>query len=410
MFKKRGIIVILVLILSIGLVLAGDIVVNNIFVKVSVNGDRLITRSITISSESGGDISLNLLNLKGISVSEQDFYLNPGESKKVNINFNSYDIKDGAHIGSILILSDDQEYILPIIFEVESDGLLFDLDLEIPIQDKEALPGEEILTQIKIFDLVAGGTNQGLGSTALGVKYFVYNLRGDIVTSYSENIILNREVQIDKLIKIPMNISKGDYVMSVVIEHAGLTSVSSELFSVVDYKVEKDFFDKFLDLGFLSILLIILLIFLILWLFFSYFFREKDKIISELKRHHIKEMRHYSKVLKAQEKKIRKRTKSKHKYRRARKEVKEKKRKLKKKYSERVKKMIVLRKEGKDKEMKARLDKWKTQGFKVSANEHKLSDTRDEDMKEIISTGNKRRQKYFGVKDKQLYYKEGWNS
>jgi hypothetical protein len=372
---------------SLGLVSSQDISVNSILIKVSVNGGDSVSKSISISSESGGEFNLNIVNLNGVSVDEDRFYLNAKESKEVMITFNSRGINYGPHVGSIKILGPKEEYMLPVIFEVESKDPFFDLNLDIPPQYTSVAPGESVLSQIKIFDLVSGGTTDGLGATNLDIEYFIYDAEGQVVSSQTEGVVLDKEAQVNKLIPIPESIDEGSYVMAAVIKNGNSVSVSSKLFDVRRDKSESFFGTS--DSNFVIILVFIAVLFFSMLIFFVYIMRDRDKLFLELRKYNANELKKQEEFLDIQARVAKSRTTSKEKIRKIEEQVRLKRKLLKAKQEKRVSEFRSLKKRGKKDEMRKKLDEWKEKGYDTTALEYKLGMLSKKDMNEILKKWKK---------------------
>ena len=382
--KKRQLVIILFLILCFNLASAQDIKLNKLFVKVSVSQGDYVTNTIEVMSESGGNIDFSVLNLDGVSLENNRLYLNSGETRKINIVFDSENLNNGIYTGVLKIENSGESLSLPIIFEVESKDPFFDFSLDIPIQSKEITPGEKVLAQIKIFDLVRGGTSEGLGPTKLNIEYLIYSLEGDVVTSQTEEIILNGEVRVDRAILLPKEIPKGDYLLAVIVKSFDLESISSDLFSVVEKEEKTNISEKPLDLNFVLLLLVILLLFFGMFMFLVYFIRDRDRLFLDLKRYNSQESIAQDKFLNDQAKVAKIKATSKKQVERIDKEIEKKKENLKKKQEKRIEELTKLKGEGKNEKMKKKLKEWKSKGYDTSALEYKLGMLSKKDMSHIL--------------------------
>jgi len=388
--KKRTIITGLILIFCFSLILAEDLSVDNLFVRVSIDEGEFLSRDLEITSGLGGEFDLVLLGLEGVSLDVSKIDLKSGETKRIEMFFDSRSIGRGVHVGNLKIFNLDQIYSLPIIFEIESKTAFFDLSLEIPTQYREISPGENILAQVKIFDLISGGVGEGLGPTSLNIEYFIYSLEGEVVKYQIEQVVLEKEAKIDRTIPIRKNLPEGDYALVVILNHLDSISTSSELFSVIEESKEKsESSGVFSNSNFIIILVVILLFFFGMMAFFIYLLRDRDKLFLELKKYNAGEIRTQNKILNAQAKVAKAKATSKAQVQKIDEKVKEKRNKLKEKQTKRVKQFKVLKSKGNKNKMRDKLREWKRKGYNTSALEYKLGMLSKKEMEKIVGKWKK---------------------
>ena len=370
-----------------GYVVKADVEVDSILLKLSVKQGDFVEKSFTISSERGGEFNVEVLNLEGVDISEHDFSLQKGESRKINAEFNSSSLSAGVYAGSIKITSENEISYLPVIFEVESEDIFFDVNLDIPPQYNEIAPGGKLLAQVKIFDLTGNG---GLGPSTVNLDYNVYRTDGSVLSSESESVVVASQLQISKTVSFPENAKEGDYVFAVVAKYKSSVGTSTRLFRIAQEKtngnkslgLSSDF-----DWKFFSILAVILIFFLGIIVVFIYLIKDRDKLVLELYKHNDSEMKRQRELLLAQEKFIRKKGLAKPAV--IKREIKKKIKHLKARHKKRVKEFRKLRKKGDIKEMKRRLDEWKKRGYNTLALEYKLNALGSKDMKKLMNEWKK---------------------
>ena len=281
----KEVILLALVVFSFTSIAAQDLNADSLFIKVSVSGQDLVTRSVFVNSQSGGDFVLNLLDLEGVSLSKESFSLEPGQTEEITLNFNPVVARIGPRVGSLEVIGGGEKLILPIVFEVESENLLFDLNLEIPINYLEVAPGERVLAHVKIFDLFSRGIDNGLGPTNLDIEYFVYDLSGEVITSQIDNVLLEGEAQISKGLVLPLGTAEGDYVLVVKIDNKGSVAISSRLFSVKDREGDViSYFDELIRSDYAWIAFVIVAFFFILFLILLALVRSRNKAVSGLRR------------------------------------------------------------------------------------------------------------------------------
>ena len=211
MEKRRGVLAASILLIAFFGVFAAagsSIDTKNILLKFSLNKGDSVTKNITISSQTGGEVNLNLEGIsQGVTLEESSFVLDEGEEKNVGVLFNTKNVSEGIYIGSIRISSGSEEKDIPVIFELESKDVFFDGNLEIPAKFSDISPGEQMTVQLNVFDLLsAGGTKEGLGSSSVDVEYSVHDLHGNTIISESENFVVDNKVLVSKTITFPKDI------------------------------------------------------------------------------------------------------------------------------------------------------------------------------------------------------------
>jgi len=263
-----------------------DFSVNSVLLKVSLRGEDLVTKSITLSSSGPGDFSVTPISLQGVSISEQNFFVSETTSRNVDILFNSSGISPGVYVGHIEIKSGKDVTSIPVIFEVESSDLFFDANLDIPPAYKEVEQGSKIIVQVKIFDLTAGGgIQQGLGPTSVSIDYHVVDLNGKVISSESEDMVVNNQAQVTKTIAFPKQVAEGDYVLTAVVRYKSSIGVSSQKFFIIAGKRDSLFPFSYNDYGLLFVLGVLTFFFIGIVILFVYLIHDRDRLLLELRKY-----------------------------------------------------------------------------------------------------------------------------
>lgn len=387
LFMKRGLSLLamslLLVVLAAGFSQALE--ASSVLLKVSLKQGDSSTRVISLSSDEGGEAGLEIINVRGVTVSEESFILNAGERKQVQVTFDSKGLDAGVYVGSIIINSGKDVSVIPVIFEVESVNNFFDINLDIPPQYTDIAPGEKFIAQVKVFDLTSGGTSEGLGATNVDTEYYLFDLEGKILSSETESIVVDKQARITKTLTIPEDIEEGDYVFVSLVKHKEKIAGSTQLFSVS----EKDAGGLFnisagnFDFGFVFISGIFIFIFLSVIGFFIFMVRDRDKLLIELRKYNSLELRRQKELLLVQERLLSSRKEISRKV--VRREVKEKIKKLKVKHKERIREFKRLRKIGNKTAMIRKLEQWKNEGYNTLGLESKLKEMDLSEMKKIMS-------------------------
>jgi len=387
--KKRlnvkTLLVLFSLIFVISLVVA-SVETNTILLKISLKQGDVVERGFNLFSLDGGPVSLEPVNLLGVSIKEDSIVLFPSESKTSNVHFDSSNLTPGIYSGHILIKSEDGSSKLPVLFEVESPDVLFDADLNIPPAYSEIDSGEKLLVQIKFFDLTFG--TDGLGFKEVNLEYRIHSDDGALILLDQENSIINHDTGLTKSLILPKDLEEGNYFASVIIKYQSSVGVSSAVFSVS----QKEGFLEFENSNDFSIIgLIIVLVLAVLFLFI-YLLRDRDKIFIKLRRQNALELKEQRDFLLMQQKQLLKNKKVPIKI--VKKEVKEKVIQLKKKQKERfenVKKSIKSKKSKKGiKDLREKIKPWKAKGYNTLLLESKLKGLNGSEMKTLMEKWKKK--------------------
>jgi hypothetical protein len=369
---------------------APEIDTSSLILKVVGKEGTPINRGISVSSEDGGQFFLEVQGITGVTLSETSMTLDPNEVREVGVKLSSDSLGKGVHVGSIRITSGEDVQAIPIIFEVESRDVFFDINLDIPLQYIEIKPGERFVAQLKVFDLTWGGTQEGLGPTNVDIDYSVYSLDGTMISSETETIVVNRQAQITKNFNFPSTTKEGDYVFVATAKYSGSLGSSTGLFTISRSAGGGLFGDLNLGSVFgvfnngLVILIVVLgIFFLMIVALFVYMIKDRDKLLSEMRRYNSQELKMQKQFLMVQQKMLTRKEPA----RRSEigKEVKEKLVRLKQKQRSRIVEIKKLKKAGNLKQMKSRVIEWKKKGYNVLPLEYKLKGLSTGEMKSLLA-------------------------
>ena len=199
-------------------------------IKVFVKKGSSLRKSISIKNT--GDTELNVLidlqNLKNIlSLSENLLKLKPREERIVDLNIlTGAGVAPGVYVGNILVKAGDLLRIIKAIIEIESEKVLFDVSLDIPLDYKTVNPGDEVRVQSTLLNL------GGLQNVDVLIEYSIKNSKGDIVLKEEETVKVGIQASFTKKFKLPDDLPLGKYVVSAVVKFEDSVGISSETFNV----------------------------------------------------------------------------------------------------------------------------------------------------------------------------------
>jgi len=288
-----------------------------------------------------------------ISLSENEFKLNPNEEKDVEIKFEDSLGIPKIYIGKLIIESSSgvtQE--IPIVAGVEDPNNAFAIIQDsIPKYD-DVVPGGKLGVETKVYDLV------NLGVETIHAEHKILDLNREILKTGESNVVVGSGSKGD-LFDIPDEWDEGYYILITTINYQDTTSFSSYIFEV-SKENNNLIADRFL-IFVIAVLVFVLGIFALVF----YFIRERDSYLAQLKsqqgRELIKKVGQVDKYKKdiSKSEKNKKRKKSElNKLKKFRKGLI---RKIKDKQKAQRKEIKELKKRKKKREIKKKLKKWKNE-------------------------------------------------
>jgi hypothetical protein len=210
--------------------------VDQILIKILLRDSGYVTKSIRITNI-GKNESYFQLNKKGledlVNISDTEFSLKPGQTKIVLLNFSTQKSEEkivyqpGVYVGKIEVISEGITTVIPIIVEIESRNILFDMNLNLFARDRGIIQGEETTIEVRLFNL------QGIAAANVDMEYEVLDLNGNTIITESESVVVQNHVSFFKTIKIPHNLKPGDYIFIAKAKYGSSIGTASYLFEVV---------------------------------------------------------------------------------------------------------------------------------------------------------------------------------
>jgi len=210
--------------------LAGLLSIRPESIKIKIILGETSEEKLTLTSAIGEPIAVFLKgeNLEDYLLLSDDFIeLEFGETKEIKLNFIAK--KVGAFVGEIIATIRGFGISVPIILEVVSGLILFDVKLDIPNTMVEQ--GDELKTQITLLNVDAPK-----GVDVL-VTYFIKDLRGNVIYEETETFVVQEHISYPKSFKINENQELGNYVVIAEVRYAASFAVSSQLFEVTQKKL-----------------------------------------------------------------------------------------------------------------------------------------------------------------------------
>lgn len=203
-------------------------------ISVTLNPGQVKTEEITITNTGSQTDSFKIDNLFQDFVvrGEDTVVLNPGESKTIPLYILArVDTTPDLYLGKIIVSSSNVKKEILIAVEVESEGILLDVRAEILDSYRVVLPGEEVLSEIRLFNL--GGDS---GRNDVTLEYIVRDHDNKEIVKETESLAIETQATFVKKISVPEGANAGNYVLYVRATYNGKVASASDNFEVVSSK------------------------------------------------------------------------------------------------------------------------------------------------------------------------------
>mgnify|MGYP001193894251 CR=1 FL=1 len=202
---------------------------NNVKVKLVLGENAEKTLVVENTGRTNVTISLDVETVEQyLSLSEKSFNLKIDESVRITLDFIGRNV--GSFVGRITAIAEDIIKSVPIIVEVITELVLFDVKLDIPFEYSEVEPGDELKIQITLLNV---GAPEKVDVFA---TYFIKDLSGNIIYEETETFAVEKQISYPKTFKIHESTVPESYVAIAEIRYADSFAVSSQLFRVVEKK------------------------------------------------------------------------------------------------------------------------------------------------------------------------------
>ncbi len=221
-----------------------DFDVDQILLKVLVKSSESLEKQVrvmAIGNEQAG-LSLDIYGLKDlVKVSENSFTINPGQTKIINLDFYSVinergiEQQPGIYVGKLVLKSKNAAKEIPIVMEIESKNVLFDMNLNPIALERKILQGSDTTLEVRLYNL------QGIESANVDVDYFVKDMDGNTILTESETVVVKTQASFYKTISIPKRLKPGPYVFAAQSKFGNSIGTASYMFEVVSPEAETTF-------------------------------------------------------------------------------------------------------------------------------------------------------------------------
>lgn len=230
--------------------------VDKKFFKVFLKQGETLLDSFKINN-TGTEIlrfSIDVSNLKRYVVLSEDlFYLEPGESKTISVAFTASEYEQpDVYPGRFIIDADSLRKIILVVMEVRERKPLFD----ILVSTKEILQrvylGEEIEADILMYNF------GDLKPVDVSLYYSLRDFDGNDILYAEESFAVQEQKEVKRKIKIPEDLEPGYYLFYSRLTY-GNESVSSSAIILVQGREERFYLEPWMIIGILVIIIIVIL-------------------------------------------------------------------------------------------------------------------------------------------------------
>ena len=220
-----------------------DFDVDQILLKVLVKSNEFIEKQVRImnTEDTSTGIDIDVSSLSDIvKVDSSSFTIKPGQTKIVTLNFSSFNDEQkteqqpGIYVGKLVIKSERAAKEIPIIVEIETKNVLFDLNLNPLAFERKVKQGSDATIEVRIFNL------ESIESGNVDVEYFVKDMNGNTIITESETVVVKTQASFFKTISIPKNLKPGPYVFAAQAKFGNSVGTASYLFEVTSPEAEAE--------------------------------------------------------------------------------------------------------------------------------------------------------------------------
>ena len=251
--------------------------VDQILLKVLVkSGDYFENRiKVMNTGNEQSKISIEVSGLSDIvSADSKEFTLKPGQTKILSLNFSSIipneniEQQPGIYVGKLVLRSEKATREVPVVVEIETKDVLFDMNLNPVAIERRVKQGEDTTIEVKVFNL------ETIESVNVDVEYFVKDMSGNTIVTESETVVVKSQASFFKTISVPKNLNPGTYVFAAKAKFGNSVGTASYMFEVTGPESQQGSFAAFckssvLCLG-LSMTAILLIFAVVAYLYFYF--------------------------------------------------------------------------------------------------------------------------------------------
>ncbi|MBI2649859.1 hypothetical protein HYX04_00935 [Candidatus Woesearchaeota archaeon] len=212
-----------------------DFDIDQILLKVLVKSNEFIEKQLRVmnTGNSLSKINIEVSELSDIvKIDSASFALNPGNTKIVALNFSSFmpeqriEQQPAVYVGKLTVKSEKVSREIPVVVEIETKNVLFDMNLNPVALERRVKQGSETTIEVRLFNL------KSIESENVDIEYFVKDINGNTIQTESETVVVKTQASFFKTISIPKNLKPGPYVFAAQARFGSSIGTASYLFEV----------------------------------------------------------------------------------------------------------------------------------------------------------------------------------
>ncbi len=231
--------------------------VNEVLVKLMIKEGENIEKNIGVRNLGFDSLFVRVDDtLQDVVLDRSEFEL----FDQANIKLNFTGTSKGVYVGRLNFRVNDDEIYLPLIFEVETKNVDFDVNIDVAPEYTISEPGEQVILTVRLFNLIGEKRN-------VDVEYSLVDTDGISYYSEKESLIVGEDIGYDKSLMLPENLHYGEYVFVVKVTYEDSLGVGTYLL-YVDRDDQRDtYYDVIKENWMNLVVLFILLVFVVLVIF-----------------------------------------------------------------------------------------------------------------------------------------------
>lgn len=199
--------------------------------EINLNVGEVKTEFFTIKNTDRRTINFEISTTEKLRtltlIRQKEITLRPDEEQIITIDFIAPETTTpDLYVGGIIIEGNDVEKEIFVAMEIQSKGSLFDVKVSIPPQFQIVYPGEEILANIDIIDVGQ------VGIVDIELVTTIKDSEGEISVEKRETLSVDKQLNLVKIMKLPLGIQPGKYVFYTQVNYEGKSAISSHIFEI----------------------------------------------------------------------------------------------------------------------------------------------------------------------------------
>jgi len=198
-------------------------------IKTKLKAEKSTVEQLTIKNTGDAklDFSLSVEALEGfVLITKDSFSLNANEETVIDLRVFAGK-EPGLYTGSILIQANGLKRKIPIILEIITEKVLFDVKLDLPPKYREILQGENLKAQISLFSMATAKKVDVI------LYYLIKDFKNNLIAEESETFAVENQASFTKTFHTE-DLVPGSYVVAIEARYADSFALSSDTFKVVE--------------------------------------------------------------------------------------------------------------------------------------------------------------------------------